>query len=402
LFYNLLTDNAKKELPINPNLPIVFLGEEKLIRSILYGDLFETNEVTNNEYPRNEEAFTYLNQSWKSLDFYGNNPTQEDIQTLEKRLAEVAKPFSPKVRYDNFPIFRYNTTNSNVTDISSEENNMYYSLLYTGLTEYPKIYDQYKANEEEIKLKELAVKTRISISLAQSLSFYIDRRTEKSFKLRNLSLEEYKKLKALVKKIKGDYELVLKFVEYLLENDIQLDAEINEDLLKDIPFFEEFSEYSIQSLILIAKTVVELLNNDEKDPSLPTVNIREKLQAIKNQQDFIDSGVSLDGTKLILDPTITYYDLFNFIDQIPIQVELTTLPFFRISNFFWLGYPCLLFANRPDLISSNNLDPLDSYLTGAYIINSVKHKISNDRCESIFTLTKYSEGVKAKTANVNG
>ena len=121
-----------------------------------------------------------------------------------------------------------------------------------------------------------------------------------------------------------------------------------------------------------------------------------------NQQDFIDSGVSLDGTKLILDPTITYYDLFNFIDQIPIQVELTTLPFFRISNFFWLGYPCLLFANRPDLISSNNLDPLDSYLTGAYIINSIKHKISNDRCESIFTLTKYSEGVKAKTANVNG
>lgn len=400
-FINLLTENAKKELSINPDLPLVFFGEEKIIRAMLYGDEFAlaNDDLTKNKLPLNKRTFKYLNVDWEKTNLYGSKPTEEDTRTLEKYLTQAAgKEYRPNVNYKNFPIFRYNVENANILDLSSEENNLYYSLLYTGLTEYPKIYDQYRVNQEEIKVRDAGVITKISRTLAERLSQYISRKAQKNAERQVITPEEALKLVKLSNKIKEDHELVTQLSKFLKDKELFLQTDIQNEDLQNIPFLSEYSAYSDESLLLIVKTISSFLEEETSNDTTPTIGIVKALGDIEAQEKYIESGISLEPTKLILDPLVTYYDLYNFIDEIPVEVEITTLPFFKISNFYWLGYPCILFAERTKLIGSVNNDPVDSYLTGNYIITSVKHKISNTNCESIIKLTKYSNTIRSKAS----
>lgn len=404
-FIKLLTENAKKQLNLNPDLPILFFGEEKLIRSMLYGDEFsiDDKDVTQNKYPLNKKTFKYLNIDWQETNLYGSKPTEEDTKSLEKFLKQAAgKFYNPEVNYKNFPIFRYNVANSNVLDLSTEENNLYYSLLYTGLTEYPKIYDQYRVNQEEIKVRDAGVITKISVTLAEKISQYINRKAQKDAERNVLTPEEALNLIKLSNKIKLDHELVIQLSKFIKEQELYLEPSITQEDLKNIPFLSQYSTYSDTGLVLLVNTISNFLKDEESSDRTSTVGINKALGDIEAQQKFIDSGISLEPTKLILDPLITYYDLYNFIDEIPIEVEITTLPFFRLSNFYWLGYPCLLFAERTKLIGSTSKDPVDSYISGNYIITSIKHKITSNDCESVIKLTKYSNTIRSKgSAQVN-
>ena len=70
------------------------------------------------------------------------------------------------------------------------------------------------------------------------------------------------------------------------------------------------------------------------------------------------------------------------------RVDITTLPFFNISNFFWIGYPCILYASRPKLIGGAQDDVLDTLISGTYLIVGITHTITPTTCESEFNLIK--------------
>lgn len=115
-------------------------------------------------------------------------------------------------------------------------------------------------------------------------------------------------------------------------------------------------------------------------------DLRDRLLKAKE-----DSEVLLKGAEISFDTVKIYDDLLTLIDQYPLQVEIKTLPFFNISNFFWLGYPCLLFARRPKLLGMTQEYAIDSLLSGAYKIIGMKHEISQNNCYSTFTLIKQQD-----------
>ena len=154
-FVNLFSERAKTVLGLSEELPIIFFGNQKLIRAILYGETFAQKpspNVTNHGYPINEKSFAYLNSSWKSRDLYGSHPKEEEIKSLETLLNESLKK-DLKLEasaYDNFPIFRYNMFNPNVLSVSVTENNAFLALIKAGTTETQRRYDEFAKYTKDV------------------------------------------------------------------------------------------------------------------------------------------------------------------------------------------------------------------------------------------------------------
>lgn len=127
--------------------------------------------------------------------------------------------------------------------------------------------------------------------------------------------------------------------------------------------------------------LLELLLDDSDFPKLETNSTTENLEITLKT-----FGDDLDRANL-------FAELFNTLDTVPFTVELKTLPFFSISNSFWLRFPCILLANRPKLIGNNYDNIFDEYLSGSYRIIGIRHDISEDRCESSFVIEKIARSV---------
>jgi len=156
-FISLFSEKAKKVLGLSEELPIIFLGNQKLIRAMLYGESFDVNvspNVTNNTYPISEDSFAYLNSSWRTRDLYGSHPKEQDIRLLENLLTDTLNKevSSGAFAYDNFPIFTYNMFNPNVLSVSVTENNAFLSLIKAGINETYRRYDELAKYTKDIEI----------------------------------------------------------------------------------------------------------------------------------------------------------------------------------------------------------------------------------------------------------
>jgi len=141
----------------------------------------------------------------------------------------------------------------------------------------------------------------------------------------------------------------------------------------------------IKALNNLLKTFGDIKAANDRDDQY----VSDQYSGISNlKQQIADLNVTIKGIEDSLDSTRLYNDLIRAVDQHTMMVEITTLPFFNISNFFWIGYPCLLYANRPKLIGGAQEDVLDTLISGSYLIVGMKHTITPTTCESQFTLMK--------------
>lgn len=98
------------------------------------------------------------------------------------------------------------------------------------------------------------------------------------------------------------------------------------------------------------------------------------------------------------DKNVIYMDLIRKISQLSFQVEITTLPYFQLSNLSNINKSCLLFCQTSNIIQNRKNLPkrINSLGTGIYALGRFKHIISHgsasqgsaEDCKSIFTLMK--------------
>jgi len=141
-FYESFSPEALAQLPLSRDLPIVLIGEERIIRAMLYGEKFTPNTTKSTPgelLPKNDRASAYLNADWLSKDLYGSQPTKDQATEFEKAILRNLNPSSAgfvegKIDYSNFPIFRYNVPNPNILGITIDDNKAFYSLLTAGMS----------------------------------------------------------------------------------------------------------------------------------------------------------------------------------------------------------------------------------------------------------------------------
>lgn len=368
---------------LDPYQPLILIGPKSLVRSVLYGDP-STNNFNNTleTIPFNQFAFDYLTVSWKSLDLYASQAREEDISFLEDL---VEKQNIKNLGISNFPVFRYNTVNSNVLSIKSDQTEMYNSFLYAGISKTTEFYSQAAVIEQaQIDQKNQAqfrVNTRLLDLIfnrrsADASGLFLPPsqgpRVPASDKVRKELLNELT-AQVLLSEKKGR-ESAAKLISYAKKKGLIAIEGKNYDP-EDTDISDDTTAYSQETDKYIAELIATFLSDE------------------KNEEDYVMSNISIASADTLSDPALLYNQLLRFARNLSFVLKINTLPFFNISNQFWLGYPCLLFANRVSLLGAtkNNPDILDRYLSGAYRIIGMKHQINASKCESEFTLARIPE-----------
>ena len=542
-FFNNLSEEDRKKLPLNEKMPIIMFGDERLIRAMLYGEKFSEDNrftITLNRLPQNEEAEKLFKVTWKSLDLYGSQPQQEDLKTIENVLLKSWESKSSLLGLENFPIFRYNTPNPNVLSLSVEENNAFFSMIYAGYKQIPKMYNEYKilrTNIDEEIQRQIDVTTDLAAQatlIANLIERERQRKQEKALALNTelrdkifqaitvkyinndelLPQDPYDttvvpeiraKAKKVLELLTKDSSIITDLSKYIQKNGFRttslatvvepvddkkirsnnffnsqlqlasttsdpefpttmsspsgrakaqrmlriadkLNKEALNDSLKksfDERFAKRIDDYT--QYLLIRQAMMEVILEGEankigllagysSDPegdriAVYTTHTRDgdthslvappRLRQGESPPGWADSYTSvrtLGGIKdailrsnvtlgslvtfkknpnpdNFIDPAIKLADLYRVMKEIPITVELETLPFFNLSNLYWVGHPCLLYAYRPTLIGNKYVDELDDFLSGAYMLVGFKHKITSSACSSSIILVRIEKDI---------
>lgn len=89
-------------------------------------------------------------------------------------------------------------------------------------------------------------------------------------------------------------------------------------------------------------------------------------------------------------PLNVQLEIFHQLLSLSWQINLKTLPYFKISSAHHINYPAVIIGKQPLLVGTGT-EPefVDSFFTGLYFINGFNHVISNDGIYSEFIVTKY-------------
>lgn len=397
--------NLDKDLPnvsIDPLRPLIIFGERKLIYNQIYGDKYKTNYELPYQNNRENVVKFISNILSKNLNLYKS----QDIQLTELQqfiAADRREEISEFTRYKNFPVFRFNVDNPNVISIEVNDNKFYFAFLNQAVRFLFEYYDRHSwltDNAEKIR------DAKRGLSAEKTLN---------DFK-KYLSTNEYLTIINNKNQALTDVPTLKKTIDFI-------NTLTPEQLGEFLPFrTPENEEARLQELSqYFSLEEVPLLN---KGDTLRTIFDVEQFSLTLQQRSIIgvspDTGLAQrynemfqEWGKLLQEeynskslvsfveevyqknPYLFMYDMLEFFDSASFTVEIETLPFFPISSLFYLGKPCILLANRPDLIGSpKTKNPLDLIISGAYAITGMEHRISSTGAISKFTLRKYPMVVK--------
>ena len=422
-FIDRVPEDTKKLIPLNPNMPIIMFGQKDVIRSLLYGESYDGIEYSNKEIQK------YLKKRMTTYNLYGSHHSSKNDE--EKDLEARLEIDDISEAYPDFPLFRYNVRNPNVLSLNVEKNNVYAAMLQASFSKPVEYYQTYSLNQENDLIRILLgvkkdLKTETYKDTAPARATLFDKLEIKTRdlienkmywgKTRTLTLLESKlnKLKKDKNKIFAklfDDKKFLKFFDFILnlysndggtvdlsnlrtivENKFTKDIDERDgtytktkkeqDLNVKITSFLEteysISEEDLDSYIFIVYSILALFLEESQEKS--DLSTDKKVVFLRYTLKNYDESTITDG--------LIYSDLYKTVKGYSFTVEIKTLPFFGLSNQYWVGHPCILYAKRPRLIGVSFEDVSDDFLTGSYRILKMKHEISSSTCESTFVLQK--------------
>lgn len=387
---------------LDPDSPLVVFGDRKLIYNQIYADKYKLNyDIPYTAEKEKTEAYIESKLS-KSLNLYKSQTIE--LPELQQFISQQDRNvLSDYTKYKNFPVFRFNTVNSNVLNIQVDDNKFYFSFLnlaYSVLYEYADQKSWVEDNKEKFK------ETKRKISSAEVLS---------RFK-KYVNTSEYQEiLRKNTPEVRESmiYSLI-DFMSTLSPEEVNDFLKINEQFL--IPTSDGFVRITgqddkkdkISRRIEADRNRRDILNY-YTDPSSSRLGKRDNFERIFNLTEFRESLRTYETWTLFdkagedtkgllhqieesfqLHPLMFLYNMLEFFDSAMFTVEIETLPFFPISNLFFLGKPCILIANRPPIVGSTKAqNPLDTLVSGAYLITGIAHEFNDSQAKSRFTLKKY-------------
>jgi len=140
----------------------------------------------------------------------------------------------------------------------------------------------------------------------------------------------------------------------------KLSGRLSDDVLKDL---------NVITIVDVANQVAAILDHTLNDPNKGTIEIDQ----------------ILDGS-----PQSIMTDLMQDMYRKALQMTITTLPAFHLSNIWHMNSPCLVFAQDAHIHQSNAPERtlMNSFFSGLYRIVGFKHIINTSKSESTFNLVK--------------
>jgi len=362
----------------DPNSPAVIIGDRALIKEYLYGgsdltrtdqevdDLKKSAKKVKEEDTQNEGDPTAADFTLEAVTRHRLNPMDAalltnkeyskkirelvippiqkgagafgDISYLPDSFSYVDESFSDKensyIKKEGIPVFRYNTQNPNVIDMTFKDGGGVYASLL-------------KSNY----LKEI---TRLGSAVAEGI---------------------------LPTGI-GDFKIT--------------DVGAGISYLRSRGFAQGMGDDNKKALITLLSNRVspELVTNLELDTTEEAAKTIAAILLEKEEEDL--AGVIQVGQNLPGNPMTIMSDLFEDLFRKMNRMEIKTLPVFHISRPAYLSSPCLLLAQDQDISQTVRPDRtlLNNFFSGLYKIVGFKHTITENELSSSFSLVKNAPDFK--------
>lgn len=349
-----LLERLAKDIPgleIDPTEPLVIFGDRFLIYNQIYGDSYKIPY----EVPFEKDSELVREYIQELLTKTNNLYNSQKIETsqLDELLPKTSQEVSDFVAFKNYPVFRFNTKEANVISLEIEKNEFYFSFLNQSL----KILQHYADSKELLATPQ-----------SNSLLTY-----NKEFSKFFNDYANNSESRQLVSQLKELFHVHI-------DNTAVSMARLRSFSSLEFGVSETTSYYDLISNLAGG----ELTEKEAQDAFNVSALYNEWVRA--TDANLLVSKI--DDTYL-KDPIFFFYDMLESLEKMPFTVTIQTLPFFPISNLFFLGKPVILLANRVKILGDTKVqNPLDNLLSGAYLITSISHEISKSDVSSKFMLTK--------------
>ena len=381
--------------------PLIIFGPKELVSNYFYGQIYDIDK--NSDFAKTSEVVRRsVERKIKSVfNLYNsqniNNTTLADLVAENER---VKQRLNNIVKFNNYPVFRYNMQNSNVLSIKISDNRAYFLLLdqaYSVLSNYAsqktvslKDPTEKLTRSEAIKINS-QILSQVAESTAPSLGGY-----GSTGQLADINSKEIQAIREQFRQKRREA-----FAYKLSEaTDVErLNILVAEG--RDAPHIDELITATFfgrpEAGSKEMKEIKDTLYNDN-------VSIERKLELLRGVRGFDEQYLYKEAqiyanylkkkyglvTKVedayARDPVKFLVDQMDVLDRVMFQVEIETLPFFPISNYAFIYTPCLLFAQRPSFVGdSKTRNPLDT-ISGGYNILGYKHSITTTSVKSVFKL----------------
>jgi hypothetical protein len=285
---------------------------------------FNTTEIT---YPFGDQS--YIPDEFA---YFQDDPTTSGNESFGSLLSKKDHEIITKLKC---PVFRYNTKNPNITELTIKESNQYWALLLRHF------------------------ETVVSRKAAGIIGGIIP--------------SEFSTLKP-----KTITELVLYATEAGIFNEgisVQRRSEIYSELRK-LAESQDFDGQDTNDVMIAVFYMIEYLSQE--------CNIG--LRTLFKQQ-------------YATDPTLIINNFLNQVYNQVYQVNIQTLPMFNLSNVISLTRPCILLMQNVNMPMIRQPDPsiLSIIYSGLYRIMGFRHNIDSNGCYSEFFLQKVISIKNSKT-----
>ena len=261
----------------------------------------------------------------------------DDFGYLDKKFTEEEKDLITK---NNIPVFKYNTKNPNILNLTFNSNNIYFSLLNLAF-------------EKSVTRQAI---TGIGGELTEGFG---------DFKSPNLASIILHALRS------GYSEGMSKQDRWALQQAIV--SKLPSQALEERFDGQRISKYQVgYNEYVFASAIISLLDLiSKKDGNNTIVEIEQSLQ-----------GGPIDAMM----------DIIKQLYKFAFQVRIKTLPTFEISKTLGgtIGSNCIVLAQDTPIMGINKKlgSNLSNFVTGIYTIVGFKHIINNRSCESEFDIIK--------------
>ena len=257
----------------------------------------------------------------------------------DKEMTDNKKDY---IKKQGIPIFRYNTTNPNILDLTFKFSGVYLAALKAGfVTAVKRKASAVAEGVLPIGVGSLPIRTRgAAIAYLRQKNF----------------IHDADNAKEIIAGLKG---------------------KVSVELMKSL---------NVAGPAQAADTIAAILENLEKGSDA-------------DLKGLIEVDQSLPGN-----PQSIMTDLAENMYRNALSINIKTLPIFHISNINYMSSPCIVFAQDAPIKQSNSYQEeslLNSFYSGLYRIMGFKHTINTSLASSEFSLVKnqvdFSSGKKEAT-----
>jgi hypothetical protein len=328
------------------NKSAVIFGDRELIKQYLYGVLDDDVTLGIPLHPLDAACFhkSYRKEvrdiTRKGIQEIGpfGDPTYlpDDFMHVENELV-VNPQLKKDLRERNIPVFRYNTSNPNVSEI------------------------KFKFSPEYFAEMSVAIQKQIERRAANNFGGIINSRYSQ------LNLSEPNDV-----------------IAYITSRHLQLGKEpqVQDTIIEELKTrFEGVADDANIDPEEHAKAYYALYRELLNDPDKPIIQVAQLVDA---------------------DPVRVVADMAEQLYRNALQMEITTLPAYYLSNYSKLGTPVLLLAQDGAVMQTktNRSTILDSFFSGLYTLVGWSHKITSTGAISQLNLIKMvSKANEPKPAN---